>query len=40
MRPPLRNSLWAEQTPGPQLLLTHFTVQTRQNLCSPPLDAL
>jgi len=36
MRPPL---LWATQTKGPQMLLTHLSLQTLPHLCSPPLDA-
>lgn len=36
MRPPL---LWAKQTKGPQMLLTHLSLQTLPRLCSPPLDA-
>lgn len=30
---------WAEQTQGPQRLLTHLALQTLQHLRSPPLEA-
>ena len=36
-QPPL---LCAEQTKGPQPLLTHLALQTLHHLCSPPLDDL
>ena len=32
--------LWAEQTKGPQLLLTHLPLQTLHHLRSPPLGTL
>jgi len=36
---PILTLLEAEQTKGPQPLLTHLVLQTLQHLCSPPLDA-